>query len=76
MITPKTEQKYVLCINNEECDDLELKKLYLIIPDEDASEDGYIRIIDDSGEDYLYPESYFAPIELPQLTRSLVEAIA
>ena len=45
--------RFVLCIRNEGCDDLELRKVYQVIADPDASEEGYIRIIDESGEDYL-----------------------
>jgi len=71
-----TDYKYALCLTNVECDDLELRKMYQIIPDKKATSDGYIRVIDDSGEDYLYPESYFVPVRLPQKTQRLVEAIA
>ena len=44
---------------------LELHKIYRVITDKDAEADGDIRIIDESGEDYLYPASYFASIEVP-----------
>jgi hypothetical protein len=37
-----------------------------MLPDEAAAADGYIRVIDESGEDYLYPQDYFLPIELPK----------
>ena len=58
--------KFVLCIRNEECEDLEPRKLYQVLPDGSAAADGYIRVIDESGEDYLYPQAYFLPIELPK----------
>jgi hypothetical protein len=58
--------KFVICIRNEECEDLEPRKLYRVLPDEAAAADGYIRVIDESGEDYLYPLDYFLPIELPK----------
>ena len=61
-----SETRFVICIRNEACEDLELRKVYQVLPDEAASEDGYIRVIDESGEDYLYPQEYFVPIELPQ----------
>lgn len=57
--------RFVLCIRNDGCDDLEPRKVYQVIADPDAAEEGYIRIIDESGEDYLYPADYFVPIELP-----------
>jgi hypothetical protein len=59
--------EFVVCINNDNYPaSLELHKIYRVIPDEDASVDGDIRIIDESGEDYLYPASYFVPIKVPQ----------
>ena len=45
---------------------LELHKIYRVIPDEDAAEDGDIRVVDESGEDYLYPAKWFAELRLPQ----------
>ena len=57
---------FVVCIKNDDCEDLELRKIYEVLPDEKAAEDDYIRIIDESGEDYLYPAIYFYPLELPQ----------
>ena len=45
---------------------LELHKIYHVIPDEDAAEDGDIRVVDESGEDYLYPALWFAELKLPQ----------
>lgn len=62
---PKSvEKKFVLCIRDDECEDLELRKVYQVVPDKKASKEGYLRIIDESGEDYLYPESYFIPVTL------------
>jgi hypothetical protein len=61
----QSENKFVLCIKNNDCEDLELRKAYRVITDRKASREGYIRIIDESGEDYLYPESYFIPVIIP-----------
>jgi len=61
----RAEARFVICIRNEDCEDLEPRKVYQVLPDE-AAEDGYIRVIDESGEDYLYPADYFVHIELPQ----------
>jgi len=68
--------EFVVCINNDNYPaSLELHKIYRVIPDEDASTDGDIRIIDESGEDYLYPFSYFIPIKVPQaVEESLLKA--
>lgn len=57
-------KKFVLCIENKDCDDLEIRKVYLVVPDLESEEDGYLRIIDESGEDYLYPKAYFIPLQL------------
>lgn len=62
-----TKIQFVVCIKNEDCEDLELRKIYQVLPDEKAAEDDYIRVIDESGEDYLYPAIYFYPVELPQV---------
>lgn len=59
--------RFAICINNSEYPvSLELFKIYQVLPDEDAAQDGDLRIIDESGEDYLYPAAYFVLIELPQ----------
>ncbi|MBS3777110.1 MAG: hypothetical protein KGY41_05075 [Desulfovermiculus sp.] len=58
-------QKYVLCIDNKDCEDLEKRKIYQAIQDKKAEQDGYLRVIDESGEDYLYPQSYFVFVQLP-----------
>jgi hypothetical protein len=62
----KSETRFVICLKNEECEDLEPRKIYRVVADPEAAEDGYIRVIDESGEDYLYPQDCFLPIELPQ----------
>jgi len=56
---------FMLCIEDKDCDDLERRKIYQILPDDEASKEGYLRVIDESGEDYLYPESYFVPVQIP-----------
>ncbi|MCY2988304.1 MAG: hypothetical protein NTY19_10645 [Planctomycetota bacterium] len=61
----KRTPQFVLCIRNERCDDLELRKVYQVLPDASATEEGYLRVIDESGEDYLYPADGFLPIALP-----------
>jgi hypothetical protein len=61
----KPRATFVLCIRNEGCDDLEIRKVYQVLPDQAATQDGYLRVIDESGEDYLYPAKYFVAVELP-----------
>jgi hypothetical protein len=54
---------------------LELHKIYRVVPDRDAAADEDLRVIDESGEDYLYPASYFAPIKVPAVVEeSLLRA--
>ena len=66
MISTKKEQSFAMCIRNEDCDDLEVRKIYVVTPDAQADKEGYLRIVDESGEDYLYPASYFVPVRLPK----------
>jgi hypothetical protein len=60
------EQVFALCIENKDCEDLEKRKIYQVIPDEESEKEGYLRVIDESGEDYLYPQSYFILVQLPR----------
>ena len=60
------EIKFAVCVRTDDCDDLELRKIYQVLPDSRAAKDGYLRIIDESGEDYLYPEPYFITVKLPR----------
>jgi hypothetical protein len=59
--------QFVVCIKNEGyVASLELRKIYQVVEDTRAEEHGLIRVIDESGEGYLYPVEYFAAVELPQ----------
>lgn len=61
------EPKFAVCINNNDYPaSLELHKIYCVLPDEEAAQEGDIRIIDESGEDYLYPAEWFVLIDVPQ----------
>jgi hypothetical protein len=67
------ETQFVVCVNNKDYPaSLELRKLYQVLPDDVADRHRQLRIIDESGEDYLYPESYFVPVGLPKSVRSVV----
>ena len=72
MAEKKGTKRFALCIENRDCEDLEKRKIYQILPDDKAEKEGYLRIIDESGEDYLYPQSYFI---LVQLSREAQEAL-
>jgi hypothetical protein len=72
MASSPRKKQFLLCVRNVGCDDLELRKLYQRVPDRRAASDGYVRVIDESGEDYLYPEGYFVAVKLPsQAERAL-----
>jgi hypothetical protein len=54
-----------LCVENGGLEDLEARKLYQVLPDREAAREGYIRVVDESGEDYIYPSDLFVPVTLP-----------
>jgi hypothetical protein len=61
-----TEHNFVICTTNAGYEaSLELRKLYEVLPDIEAAKHSQVRIIDESGEDYLYPSSFFTPLNLP-----------
>ena len=66
MAKKNENHKFALCVENKDCEDIEKRKIYLILPDDDAEKEGYLRVVDESGEDYLYPQSYFILISLPR----------
>ena len=72
----KPELKFAVCVSNADYPaSLELHKIYRVLPDEDAAIDGDIRVVDESGEDYLYPAEYFVFVELPKsVEKSLLRA--
>ena len=57
---------FVVCIRAEDSSDIEVRKIYELLEDESAAKRGYVRVRDESGEDYLYPKSCFSPVELPK----------
>ncbi len=68
------ETLFALCVKNDDCEDLELRKVYHVLPDKRAERDGYMRVIDESGEDYLYPEAYFIIVRLSRKAQQAVSA--
>ena len=64
------ETLFAVCINNDAyVSSLELRKIYQILPDSDAAQHKLVRVIDESGEDYLDPETYFLIVDLPQVVK-------
>ena len=73
MASPR--RQLVLCLRNDGYEvSLERRKFYATIPDVDARKHGQLRVIDESGEDYLYPAEFFAAVELPQAVRRALRA--
>lgn len=68
--------RFLICIRNDDYPaSLEKRKIYEALPDVDAEKHHQVRVIDDSGEDYLYPEEYFVPVKLPKaIEQALVNA--
>jgi hypothetical protein len=75
MATRSTRKQFVVCLRNDGYEvSLERRKIYQVLPDADAAKHKQLRVIDESGEDYLYPQKLFATIELPQSIRRAVQA--
>ena len=67
ILKSNTKIKFAICINNKDyLASLELRKVYQVLKDSDAAQNRMVRVIDESGEDYLYPANYFISIELPK----------
>ena len=70
-------KQLVVCVSNEGYPaSLEPRKIYVALPDADAEKHGLIRIVDESGDDYLYPKTLFRSIALPQAVKRAVLAAA
>ena len=66
------DAQFVICLRNKDYPaSLEVRKVYVMIPDEQAAKH-QLRVIDESGEDYLYPEDYFVAVQLPQAAEKAV----
>jgi hypothetical protein len=69
----RAEKRLVICINNAGYEvSLEKRKIYVSLPDSHAEKLGQLRVIDESGEDYLYPKKSFVAVALPQPARRAV----
>ena len=67
MARTESHSRFLLCVRTEGYPaSLEVRKVYQAVPDTTAAARRYVRVIDESGEDYLYPEDLFVPIDLPQ----------
>ncbi len=70
MAKRKSDIRFAVCVANKGHEDLEVWKVYRVLPDAKGAVVGCVRVIDESGEDYLYPARNFVPLELPKEARS------
>ncbi|MDA8338348.1 MAG: hypothetical protein M0Z70_03485 [Nitrospiraceae bacterium] len=71
------KKHFMICVNNRGYEaSLEPRKLYEVLTDRAAEKHHQIRVIDESGEDYLYPKSFFAPVRLPNITKEKLDLVA
>ncbi len=69
----RSDPQFVVCVRNKDYPaSLELRKLYQVVRDELASKLHQLRVIDESGDDYLYPEEYFVAVQLPESAEKAV----
>lgn len=62
----KARGRYVIGVRTDGAEDLEVRKVYCVLADESASARGHLRIVDESGEDYLYPAEWFVAVDVPE----------
>jgi hypothetical protein len=75
MSTKSSSKRLVVCVDNDDFPvALETRKVYVALPDSAAEKHGLVRVVDESGEDYLYSKALFRPIELPQPVKKAVLA--
>ena len=68
-----TEPRFAVCVQNKDYEvSLELHKLYRVLADGEAQKAGLLRVVDESGEDYLYPKTYFVAIDVPEALKDVL----
>ncbi len=74
-MTKKKTSQFVICLNNEGYEaSLEVGKVYRVIPDEEATAHAYIRVVDESGEDYAFDANRFHEVELPPIVEAKLDS--
>lgn len=69
------KKSFVICVDNEGYPaSLEVRKIYRVVPDKAAAKAGQLRVVDESGEDYLYPRARFVPVVVPRPAEKAFEA--
>jgi hypothetical protein len=75
MATGSNETQFVICIANKGYQDLDVWKVYRVLPDAKAMDVDCIRVVDESGEDYLYPADCFLSVSFPKAIRDRLAAV-
>jgi hypothetical protein len=75
-VRKKAARRFAVCVKNDGYEAaLERNKIYLVVADREAEKDGDVRVVDESGEDYLYPAAWFIAVDLPKAVEaSLLKA--
>lgn len=72
----KPKPQFIICINTDDPDLLTPRMIYEVIPDENAAKSNYLRVVDNEGEDYLYPSDYFISVNFPHTIEQKLLRIA
>lgn len=72
----KPKLQFIICINTDDPDLLTPRMIYEVIPDENAAKSNYLRVVDNEGEDYLYPSDYFISVNFPHTIEQKLLRIA
>jgi hypothetical protein len=75
MTTSKTTHQFAICIQSDDPDLLTPRMIYEILPDASAAKSKHVRVIDNEGEDYLYPADLFMFVEFPQAVKKTLQKI-
>jgi hypothetical protein len=75
---PKSHRspQFAICVSNVGCEDLHVWKVYRVLPDKSASREAHVRVVDESGEDYIYPVSHFVFVQFARpVTERLLRSV-
>jgi hypothetical protein len=76
MSRPKRERQFAICIKTNDPDLLTPRKIYEVLPDASAEKSNFVRVIDNEGEDYLYPASCFIFVSLPLEVKKVLQRVS
>ena len=68
--------RFAICIKSDDVDLLTPRKIYEVLADEEAGSSDFVRVIDNEGEDYLYPASYFLPVSLTAEAKKALQRVS